>query len=93
MYEDKGTCFSSDELWTFNNLLNYSHKQIHIKWITNLNDNSAVLTFMCQREQMHAEHKGALVDQEVWTILLSKVKEECTSEFCFQWLHLINNRG
>jgi len=65
MYEDRGTSFSTDEFWSFNNLLDCSHEQIHIKWMCDLNDNSAVLTFICHGEQIHAEHKGAPVDWDV----------------------------
>jgi len=65
MYEDRGTSFSSDKFWSFNNLLDCSHKQIHIKWMTDLNDNFAVLTFICHGEQIHTEHKGLPVDHDV----------------------------
>lgn len=81
MYEDKATAFSSDEFWSFNNLLDCSHEQIHIKWITDLNDDSAILSFVCHGEQIHAEHKGAPVDRGLWITLLTKVKGECTSKF------------
>jgi len=80
MYEDRGTSFSSDEFWSFNNLLDCSHEQIHIKWMTNLNDNTTVLTFICHGEQIHAEHKGLPVDRDVRSTLLAKVKAECTSK-------------
>lgn len=81
MYEDKATAFSSDEFWSFNNLLDCSHEQIHIKWITDLNDDSAILSFVCHGEQIHAEHKGVPVDRGLWITLLTKVKGECTSKF------------
>lgn len=80
MYEDKATSFSTDEFWSLNNLLDCSHEQIHIKWLTDLNDNSAVLCFVCHGEQIHAEHKGKPVDREVWSALVAKVKQECTGE-------------
>jgi hypothetical protein len=78
MYEDRGTSFSTDEFWSFNNLLDCSHEQIHIKWITDLNDDSAILSFVCHGEQIHAEHKGAPVDRVIWATLVAKVKSECT---------------
>jgi hypothetical protein len=81
MYEDKGTCFATDEFWSFTNFLDCSHEQIHIKWMTDLNDNTAVLSFVCHGEQIHAEHKGSPVDRELWASLLSQVKSECTSMF------------
>lgn len=77
MYEDKATAFSSDEFWSFNNLLDCSHEHIHIKWLTDLNDNSAVLAFICHGEQIHAEHEGKPVDREVWAGLLETIKKEC----------------
>jgi hypothetical protein len=80
MYEDRGTSFSTDEFWNFNNLLDCSHEQIQIKWMCDLNDNTAVLTFICHGEQIHAEHKGLPVDRDVWANLLSQVKEECTGK-------------
>lgn len=83
MYEDKATSYSSDEFWSFNNLLDCSHEQIHIKWITDLNDNSAILSFLCHGEQIHAEHKGGPVDREMWATLIAKVKGECTSKLHF----------
>ena len=83
MYEDSGTAYSSDEFWSFTNLLECSHEQIHIKWITDLNDNSAVLVFVCHGEQIHAEHKGGPVDRATWGTLLARVKSQCTSKFFF----------
>jgi len=85
MYEDYGTAFNCDEFWSFKNLLECSHEQIHIKWITDLNDDSAMLTFICHSENIHAEHKGAPVDHQVWSTLLAKVKEECTGKFDFMF--------
>ena len=82
MYEDKATLFSTDEFWSFNNLLDASHEQIHIKWIIDLNDHFAVLCFVCHGEQIHAEHKGDPVNRELWATLVAKVKSKCTSE-CF----------
>lgn len=79
MYEDKATSFSTDEFWSFNNLLDANHEQIHIKWITGLNDHSAVLCFVCHGEQIHTDHKGGPVDRELWATLVAKVKSECTS--------------
>jgi len=81
MYEDKATSFSSDKFWSFNNLLECSHEQIQIKWITDLNNNLAVLMFVCHGEQLHAEHKGAPVDRDVWAKLVVRVKEECTGKY------------
>ena len=81
MYEDKETTYNCDKFRSFTNLLDCSHKQIHIKWITDLNDNSALLSFVCHGEQIHAEHKGLPVDREVWTNLLAKVKVECIDKW------------
>lgn len=83
MYEDRATAYSSDEFWSFNNLLDCSHEQIHIKWVTDLNDDSAILTFVCHGEQIHAEHKGGPVDRILWASLLGKVKAECTGDTHF----------
>lgn len=80
LYEDRSTAYSTDEFWSFNNLLDCSHEQIHIKWITDLNDGSAVLSFVCFGEQIHAEHSGAPVDHDAWATLLARVKVECTCE-------------
>jgi len=73
MYEDPTTCFfTNDKFWSFQNLLDCSHKQIHLKWITNLNDGSAILSFVCHGEQIHIEHKMPPVDRTVWVDLLAK---------------------
>jgi len=64
-------------------LLDCSHEQIHLKWMTDLNDGSAVLVFVCHSEQIHVEHKILLVDRIVWATLLAKVKQECTGKFSF----------
>jgi len=90
MYVDPATSFSTDEFWAFQNLLDCSHEQIHLKWITDLNDDSAVLAFLCHGEKIHAEDKQLPVDRTVWANLLGRVKEECTGEsftFCLV-LHL-----
>jgi len=62
------------------NLLDCSHEKIHIKWITNLNDNSMMLSFVYYGEQIHAEQKSNPVDHEIWASLLSRVKAECTGK-------------
>ena len=76
MYQDPATCFSTDEFWAIQNLLDCSHEQIHLKWITDLNDSSAILVFVCQGEQIHAEHNLAPVDRIVWAALVSRVIRE-----------------
>jgi hypothetical protein len=38
LYNDGGSSFFNDELWTFKGLLDCSHDNIHMKWVTNLND-------------------------------------------------------
>lgn len=80
MYVDPTTFFSTDEFWSFQNLLDCSHEQIHLKWITDYNDGSAVLAFVCHGESINAEHKLAPVDRTVWAAVLAKVKQECTCE-------------
>ena len=77
MYEDRSTAFSSDEFWSFTNLAELSHEQIHLKWITDLNDDSTVLSFVCHGEHIHAERKGGPVDRAMWAELLAAVKKEC----------------
>jgi len=85
MYEDEATTFSSDEFWSFNNLLDYLHEQIYVKWTTEVNDVSTILSFVCHGEHIQTEHKGKLVDRTVWAFLLAKVKIECVGqlEFCY----------
>jgi len=61
-------------------LLDCSHKQIHLKWIYDLNNDSAILSFVYHGEKIHVEHKGRPVDRELWASLIEKVKSECTSE-------------
>jgi len=78
MYEDPATCFSTNKFWSFNNLLDCSHKQIHIKWFYDLNEGNAILSFVCHSEQIYAKHKLAPVDKDVWTDLVAQVKLECT---------------
>ena len=63
MYEDRSTSFATDEFWSFKNLLECSHEQIHLRWVTDLNDNSAVLAFMCNNEQVYAENEGGQMDR------------------------------
>lgn len=86
IYEGKTNSYCFDEIWSFNNLLECSHEQIHIKWITDLNDNSAILVFICHGEQIHAKHKEGLVDRVVWANLLAMVKVECTNKWLFLFL-------
>jgi len=68
LYKDKGTSYSSDEFWSFNNLLECNHEQIHVKWITNLNDDSVVLVSIYHGNQIHEGHKSGLVDHVEWAI-------------------------
>ena len=82
MYEDRATAFNCDEFWSFTNLAELSHEQIHLKWITDLNDDSTVLAFVCHGESIHAERKGGPVNREMWSQLLSTVKSECTGSLC-----------
>ena len=65
MYEDEMTAFNSDEFWSFINLLDCSHERIHIKWTTEVNDNSAVLSFVCHGEHIQVEYKGKPIDRTV----------------------------
>jgi len=50
IYVDPATSFGTDEFWSFQNLVDCSHEHIHLKWITDLNDGSAVLVFVCHSE-------------------------------------------
>jgi hypothetical protein len=42
-----------------------------------LNDNSAVLAFMCNNEQIYAVNEGAQVDRVRFASILATVKSEC----------------
>jgi len=81
MYEDSSTSFATDEFWSFKNLLECSHEQIHLRWVTDsltdLNDNSAVLAFMCNNEQIYVVNEGAQVDRVRFASILATVKSEC----------------
>ena len=78
MYEDRSTAFNCDEFWSFTNLAELSHEEIHLKWITDLNDDSTVLSFACHGEHIHAERNHGPVDRAMWTELLAAVKRECS---------------
>jgi len=78
MYQDSTTAFSTDEFWSFQNLVDFSHEQIHLKWATGLNGGCAILGFVCHVEVIHAKHNKALIDRTVWADLLDRVKQECT---------------
>jgi len=75
MYEDPTTAFSTDEFWSFQNLVDCNHKQIHLKWAAGLNGGCAILDFICHGEVIHAEHNRAPVDQTVWADLFDRVKQ------------------
>jgi len=78
MYEDKRMTYNSNKLLSFTNFLDCGHGQIQIKWIIDLNDNSAMLSFIYHGEHIQVEYKGLIVDCKVWATLLAKVKLECT---------------
>lgn len=70
-------------------MLECSHEQIHLRWVTDLNDNSVVLAFMCNNEQVYAENEGGQVDRAQFAKILAMVKSECrgnvfasTFKFC-----------
>ena len=51
LYAHKGIAFASDEFWAFCNLLDCSHEQIHMKWMADLNDNTANLVFVANGDK------------------------------------------
>lgn len=80
MYVDKATAFSTDEFWAFKNILDCSHSQIHLKWLSDLNDNSAQLVFVANGDKIWARHNDQPVDREVLASLVSAVKTECAGK-------------
>lgn len=90
MYEDRTTAFNCDEFWSFTNLSELSHEQIHLKWITDLNDDSTVLSFVCHGESIHAERKGGPVDRAMWAGMIAAVKKECSGSVLFLVLYSVS---
>jgi len=52
LYVDKATTFATNEFWAFKNILDYSHSQIYMKWVSDLNYESAQLVFVANGSQI-----------------------------------------
>ena len=76
LYEDQATRFSTDEFWAYKNLLDCSHEHVHWKWITDLNDNTSQLAFVCSNEQIFAVHEGSNVSRELFGEIVQKILTE-----------------
>jgi len=63
LYIDRSTAYSRDEFWAFKNILDCSHSQIHMKWVSDLNDESAKLVFVTNSEKIWATHAKAPMDR------------------------------
>ena len=77
LYTHKGIAFAFDVFWAFCNLLDCSHEQVHMKWVADLNDNSANLAIVANGEKIWAMWQGQLVDCQSFAQVLSFVKEDC----------------
>jgi len=60
------------------NILECSHSQMHLKWVSNLNNESAQLVFVANGSQIWAIHDELPMDREVFAALVDAVKTECS---------------
>jgi len=82
IFEDPKTMFFRHEFWTFKNLVDYSHNQIHWNWVSNLNNVSAQLVFVANGEKIWAVHEAQPMDRDSFTTILETMKRE-VSGMCF----------
>jgi len=80
LFVDKSAAYSEDEFWAFKNILDCSHNQIHMKWISDLNDESAQIVFVVNSEKNQAVHVEVPVDRKVLSSLVAAIKTECISD-------------
>jgi hypothetical protein len=78
LFVDKSTAYVGDEFGAFKSILECSHSQIHLKWVSDLNNETTQLVFVANGEKMWAVHGESLVDREVFASLVSAVKTECS---------------
>jgi len=76
LYIDRTTYYSIDEFWAFKNLVDCSHSQIHWKWVSDLNTDSAQLVFVANGEKIWALHDAQPVDRECFGTLTNTIKRE-----------------
>jgi len=74
---DKATSYATDEFWAMKNIIECSHSQIHMQWMSNMNDHSAELVFVANGDKIWAAHKAAPVDREVFATITETIKTEC----------------
>ncbi len=86
LYQDPITSFTADEFWSFKNLQDLTHDVIHLRWVEDLNDGKEHLAFIVNGDKVFAKHKcthsevGELVDRDMFSVLINRVKAECTGK-------------
>jgi hypothetical protein len=84
LYVDRGTNFSSDELWAFRGLLDCMHESIHWRWVEDVNDSQGgQLVFVVGDQKIWAQHDRMPMTHCVFQDLVDTVKAECTNKTSF----------
>jgi len=81
-YLDIEHAFAIEEFWSFKQLLECSHEQIHMKWVPmpmdlNIDGQNSQLAFVSSMQIVFARHEGQYVTQESFAHIVSMVKDEC----------------
>jgi len=74
LYVDKTTTYVVDEFWAFKNILECSHSQIHMRWLSDMNNNSIQLIFVANGEKIWVVHEGSLVDRDMFASIVTSMK-------------------
>ena len=78
MYEVQSTAYTTSEFWSLNQLLEFVHESIHLKWWEDEEnrDQPSRLAFLCDKKHIFARHDGELIDVVKWMEIVMKVKQD-----------------
>jgi hypothetical protein len=77
MYEVQSIAYTTSEFWSLNQLLEFVHESIHLKWweAEENRDQPSRLAFLCDKKHIFARHDGELIDVVKCMHIVMKVKK------------------
>jgi len=73
MYLNVDIAFWKDDFHAYNQVLQCSHEQIHMKWEANLNLPYESLCFVVGGETLYGLHDGSMVNREDYVAITASV--------------------
>jgi hypothetical protein len=80
LYKGVDTAYKRDRFYAFNQILDFNHEQILMKWERDLNCDSEQLAFVFGEHTLLAVHNGAPVTRESFADLVQSIKQDCSGK-------------